>query len=388
MKNNFNIYESVDDLVDDKYLRNYLINNIKTNDIIDELKLNLNYKNLIYNELGLKGIPKSNNKRSKDRVEVISDVALIKNIDGDNPISIGIEIKSDKDSTSRLKKQMKLYYSYYDYIYILTTESMLNNINKVILELIKEDNKYKGIGILLYSKRNNSINLKQQAILNNTKEPSYWIRLLWNNELINSLAILNEFNTGINGYHYKKDRANRIIELMKVKKDIYLNDDKIDTIEKLVYSQFYIRAVNKYNNLKSNTRHEWDRRVEYINNLYIIYSEKKTKHNDITVITDIILPKKELLNRLKKNWSDSLRFDIDIEYQLKILDDASSIEKFKTYQNLRDLIFGDQINYIQSVDEILKKSEYNVYYKSLEHKINMCNNLLNEITINLNKNNM
>lgn len=120
---------------------------------------------LVIDELGL--------NHGKNR----ADIAVI------NGHFIGYEIKSNRDSLSRLEEQIKSYNAIFDKSYIVVGDRYINNIHKYLPPWW---------GIIMATKRNNAIvsfNIVRKADVNKCINPISIARLLWRNE---ALEILNE----------------------------------------------------------------------------------------------------------------------------------------------------------------------------------------------------
>jgi len=63
---------------------------------------------------------------------------------------VGIEIKTDRDSTKRLFHQLRDYLEVCNYVYVLIHENMLEEVTKTIIELSDENIMANRVGIVVY----------------------------------------------------------------------------------------------------------------------------------------------------------------------------------------------------------------------------------------------
>lgn len=382
----FNIYKDKSDKLGDGDIRKRFIdellnqeNNLLTKDT--KLKLDKKDKNIVYHELGLKG----DIKRGRSKVSVIADLCLIKDIDKEN-ISIGIEIKSDKDTTTRLKKQMEVYFNYFDYVYVLTTPSMVSGVLDVINELKKENKKYDKIGLILYHQSRDAFELIKESSENKSNEYE-WIKLLWNEELVQSLMLLGEYNLDKSkGYYYKRDRVKRLNDLFKNRdkyEEIFKDLNRFKKVSHLVYNQFHFRAKNKLKGINL-TRHEWSKEVREDGDTLFIESgmSSKLKKGKVKII-DTTIDKQELVRRVKSYWAESLRniqdtydnlsqYSIELRINKEVLHEDVYQELEQTLDNMYELwdkveketnlIFKRQLEDIEiGKESYTRETDYNIY---------------------------
>lgn len=106
---------------------------------------------------------------------MICDLALIKkNNETEQQLSIGIEIKSDKDTLSRLDKQVGAYKKYFDYVYVITTSKNIEGVFQKV---------GKNVGIILYESEGRYKIVQVAQKIRSKDSGKYWGKLLWLEEL-------------------------------------------------------------------------------------------------------------------------------------------------------------------------------------------------------------
>lgn len=254
------------ELVDDKFIRNDFLSIYKNTNFLSESGLTLKYDTnlkidyedevIVYHELGL--------KNASNRVEVISDISLLKK-SGQDYINIGIEIKSDKDTVSRLDNQIKHYKRYYDYVYILTT-------SKLIGEVVEKAGK--NIGIILYEGKGMYKIVQVAKKVSTSKSVKNWARLLWLSEL--------EAEFKVRGVDYKKNPLLRYKnQKVNMYNSLYLKQYKVKgevisdytNVKEGIYNTLKLRALEKNSGLQKQ-RHIWDRKILIEDNYIEIKSGK------------------------------------------------------------------------------------------------------------------
>lgn len=402
----FNIFKDRSKRLGDGDIRKRFISELtnENNTMVSKdnnLVLEKGVKNIVYHELGLKGAI----KRGVSKVSVIADLGIIKRI-GKGDISIGVEIKSDKDTTTRLKKQMEIYFNYFDYVYILTTPGMVSGVLEVVNELKKEDVKYTKIGIIIYHQEKDKFEVIKESIENKSNGEGYeWIKLLWNEELVQSLMLLGEYNLDkMNGYYYKRDRVKRLEDLFKNRdkyEDSYKDLMKFKKVSHLVYNQFLFRASTKLKGITL-TRHEWGKDVREEGDTIHIESISSTKLKKGKVkLLDSTMDKEELNRRVRSYWADSIRevqgtyenlskYTVELRLNKGILHEDIYKELEETLDRMydlwgkvekeSDLIYSKQLKDIeQGIKEYQRESDYVKYFNEIfKQTIDTLNDVINE----------
>jgi len=143
------------------------MNDVKIRQIL--FKNQINYKNtsdkdtIVIEELGI--------NHGKYR----ADIAVL------NSRFIGYEIKSNKDSLTRLSEQIKAYNSIFDKVYIVIGHRHEKTIQKILPN-------WWGIIVIEENKSNDAeIKIIRDSLINNNVDPLSIAKLLWKNEVVEIL---------------------------------------------------------------------------------------------------------------------------------------------------------------------------------------------------------
>lgn len=189
------------------------------------LTLDFGDEALVYNELGLKPDLRNNN------VSVICDLAILKKYRNGDKISIGIEIKSDKDNVARLDKQLEAYKKYFDYVYVVVTSKNIEGVVKKAGSTV---------GIILYEKEGQYKIIQTAKQIHSKESGRYWGKLLWLEELHEEFHRLK--------VDYKKN------PLMRYK------NQKVNKFNSLYLKQ--VRGISDYTSTKHRVYELLNQRVE------------------------------------------------------------------------------------------------------------------------------
>lgn len=96
---------------------------------------------------------------------------------------IGIEIKTDRDSTKRLPHQLRDYLQVCNYVYVFIHDDMLQDVSDTLMKLSQEGIDSGRVGIVLYSEFQGKliIGTLQEATLQRVN-PRNLVKLLWSSE--------------------------------------------------------------------------------------------------------------------------------------------------------------------------------------------------------------
>lgn len=135
------------------------------------------------------------NKRNRDAKKTVADALLFTEKKG----VVGIEIKSRKDSTYRLNRQLKTYVLNCNYIYILVHDDHIDKVE----EILASSNLYNCVGIISFTEYKGSIiaGIYKEATKNPNYSAFHALNMLHKQELH---IILNEFNKPTRAYNREK----------------------------------------------------------------------------------------------------------------------------------------------------------------------------------------
>lgn len=99
----------------------------------------------------------------------------------DNGTVIGLEIKTERDSTQRLKKQLYMYSLVCKYVYVVCHDSFVDKIEKLL-----KRHKYGYVGIISYIdfKGKPTFGKYKEAELSPNRNPYHTLDILWKKELV------------------------------------------------------------------------------------------------------------------------------------------------------------------------------------------------------------
>lgn len=116
-----------------------------------------------------------------------------------NGNTLGIEIKTERDSTQRLNKQLFYYSQVCSYVYVMCHDKHLPKVEKII-----KDHNHKHVGILSYIdfKGTVMVGKYRKASLSPYRTPYHCLNILWKNILVILLRYIRDPITFRTGYNY------------------------------------------------------------------------------------------------------------------------------------------------------------------------------------------
>ncbi|UVD42355.1 hypothetical protein [Staphylococcus phage vB_SauM-V1SA19] len=122
-----------------------------------------------------------------------------------NGTVMGIEIKTERDSTQRLNKQLYYYSLVCKYVYVMCHDKHVPKVEQILKRY-----KHHHVGIMSY------INFKGSPVVGKYKEatpsplrsPYHTLNILWKQHLMTILKQLRDYNTYLTGYNYRENGKN------------------------------------------------------------------------------------------------------------------------------------------------------------------------------------
>lgn len=118
-----------------------------------------------------------------------------------NGTTLGIEIKTERDSTARLNKQLEYYSQVCKYVYVMCHDKHLKKVEKIL-----KDHKHTHVGILSYIdfKGTLLVGKYKRATPSPKRNPYHCFNILWKTVLIRIMRYIRDPITYKTGYNVNK----------------------------------------------------------------------------------------------------------------------------------------------------------------------------------------